>query len=194
MKGGRARAPPRAAGDKGQAFSHAQENARLPLRQTGPHGEIGLRQKQRLGIIAGVLLHAGLSSRRIRQGKGCVYGPGHELTFPLPLWERVPSRRRSRARAGEGSALDRNSGPLTRLALRSRSALATLSHKGRGKRECRTSCARFPPACGNASPARFNASRACALSAAICALSVSTELSFSSGRIQPMKATSILSP
>src|SRR5690606_274138 len=40
-------------------------------------------------------------------GHGGLCGDGRktpQARFPLPLWERVPERRRSRARAGEGSA------------------------------------------------------------------------------------------
>ena len=40
--------------------------------------------------------------------------PHGELASPLPLWERVPERRRSRARAGEGSTRYYEAEPLRR--------------------------------------------------------------------------------
>ena len=53
-----------------------RENARLPLRQTAPHGEIGLRQKQRLGIVAGRLLHDLVHARLLTSRRCCGKGRG----------------------------------------------------------------------------------------------------------------------
>jgi len=58
---------------------------------------------------------------------------GRALAFPLPWGERVPERRRSRARAGEGASVYRESFLPHPARARYRSALATLSPQGRGK-------------------------------------------------------------
>ena len=128
-------------GDRGQGYFALQghlvvQGRSRALRVPGRAYDSGRRPPARLGSRTRIAQAASFSSaancRKRRSGRGSRLASLSCLPFPLPLWERVPEWRRSRARTGEGVVHGESTSPSPG----SRFAIARARHPlPRGQRE-----------------------------------------------------------